>query len=137
MGEQLLSYVRDAQTPKGAWENLKKIFAASTTARKLQLRQELSNLRQRNLSVADYTSKIKDICDSLASIEVNIEESEMVQICLGGLAPKFGAFRMAVCTREKMPSFFRFAVDAPGRGAPRGCVYKHAHRQQNVVHGGR
>ena len=36
--------------------------------------------------------KIKDICDSLASIEVNIEESEMVQICLRGLAPKFGAF---------------------------------------------
>ena len=37
--EQLLSYIRDAKTPKGAWENLKKIFAASTTARKLQLRQ--------------------------------------------------------------------------------------------------
>ena len=35
VGEQLLSYVRDAQTPKGVWENLKKVFAASTTARKL------------------------------------------------------------------------------------------------------
>ena len=32
---------------------------------------------------------------------------------------------------------FRLTVDAPGRGEPRGCVYKHAHRQQNVVHGGR
>ena len=31
VGEQLL-------TPKGAWENLKKVFTASTTARKLQLR---------------------------------------------------------------------------------------------------
>ena len=92
VGEQLLSYVWDAKTPKGAWENLKKIFTASTTARKVQLRQKLSNLRQRDLLVADYTSKIKDICDSLASIEVNIEESKMVQICLGGLVPKFGAF---------------------------------------------
>ena len=106
VGEQLLSYVRDAQTPKGAWENLKKVFGESTTARKLQLRQELSNLRQRDLLVADYTSKIKDICDSLDSIEVNIEESEMVQICLGGLAPTFGAFRTVVCTREKTSSFF-------------------------------
>ena len=86
--------------------NLKKIFAASTTARKLQLRQELSNLRQRDLSVANYTSKIKDICDSLASIDVYIEESEMVQVCLGGFASKFGAFRTAVCTRENTPSFF-------------------------------
>ena len=33
VGEQLLSYIRDAKTPKGTWENLKKIFAASTTAR--------------------------------------------------------------------------------------------------------
>ena len=47
VGEQLLSYVWDAKMPKGAWENLKKIFTASTTTRKLQLRQELSNLRQR------------------------------------------------------------------------------------------
>jgi hypothetical protein len=37
VGEQLLCYIRDAGTPKAAWENLKKIFAASTTARKLQL----------------------------------------------------------------------------------------------------
>ena len=37
-------YIRDAQTPKSAWENLKKIFAASTAARKLKLREQLSNL---------------------------------------------------------------------------------------------
>ena len=36
-GEQLLSYIQDAKTPKDAWGNVKKIFAASTTARKLQL----------------------------------------------------------------------------------------------------
>ena len=58
VGEQLLSYGRDAQTPKGAWENLKKVFTTSTTARKLQLLQELSNLRQRDLLVVDYTSKV-------------------------------------------------------------------------------
>jgi hypothetical protein len=45
VGEQLLCYIRDAGTPKATWENLKKIFTVSTTARKLQLRQELSNLR--------------------------------------------------------------------------------------------
>ena len=56
--------------------------------------------------MADYTSKIKDICDSLASIVVNIEEADMVQICLEGLASKFGAFRTAVCSRENTSSFF-------------------------------
>ena len=63
-------------------------------------------MRQRDLSVADYSSKIKDICDSLASIDVNVEEGKMVQICLGGLMSNLGAFRTAVCTRENMPPFF-------------------------------
>ena len=53
--------------------------------------------------MSDYISKIKDICDSLASIDVNVEEGEMVQICLGGLASKFGAFRTV---RENMSLFF-------------------------------
>ena len=37
---------------------------------------------------------------------VNVEEGDIVQICLGGLASKFGAFRTAVCTWENTPSFF-------------------------------
>ena len=47
-------------------------------ARKFQLRQELRNVRQRDMSVADYTSKIKEICVSLASINVTVEEDKMV-----------------------------------------------------------
>ena len=38
VSDQLLSYIRDAKTPKDVWINLKKIFAATTTTRKLQLR---------------------------------------------------------------------------------------------------
>ena len=33
--DQMLSYIKDAKTPKEAWEHLRKIFATSTTARKL------------------------------------------------------------------------------------------------------
>ena len=61
----MLSHIHNAKTPKKAWENLKKIFAADTSVRKLQLRQELNNLRQKEMSVTDYTAKIKSICDSL------------------------------------------------------------------------
>ena len=65
---------------------MKKIFAASTITRKLQLRRELTNVQQRDILVVDYTSRIKDICDSLASINVTVDEDEMVQVCLEGLA---------------------------------------------------
>ena len=37
---------------------------------------------QRDMSMTDYISKIKKICDSLAFIDVTIDEEEMVQVCL-------------------------------------------------------
>ena len=58
------------------------------------------------MSMADYTSKIKEIYDSLSSINVTVEEDEMVQVCLGGLASKFGSFRTVVCMRKNASLFF-------------------------------
>ena len=104
--DHMLSHIRDAKTPKEAWANLKKMFAANTTARKLQLRQELNNIRQKDMSVSDYTAKIKSICDSLGSIKINVDEDEMVQVCLGGLAQRFDPLRTAILARENPPSFF-------------------------------
>ena len=93
VGDQLLNYIRDTKMPTDACKNLKRVFAASTVARNLQLKQELSNVRQRDMSVADYTSKIKEICNSLASINAIVEEDEMVHVCLEGLASKFRSFQ--------------------------------------------
>ena len=59
--------------------------------RRLQLCQELNNIQQRDMSIMTYTLKIKEICDSLDSISVNVNDDEMVKICLGGLAPRFDA----------------------------------------------
>ena len=57
------------------------------------------------MSVSDYTAKIKSICDSLGSIRVNVDDDEMVRICLGDLAPRFSVMRTAILAREKSPSF--------------------------------
>ena len=101
----MLSHVRDTKTPKEVWENLKKIFAANTSARKLQLRQELNNIKQKDMSVLDYTAKIKSICDSLGSININVDEDEIVQVCLGNLAQRFNPLRTTIVARETPPSF--------------------------------
>ena len=103
--DHMLGYIRETKTPKEAWENLRKIFTANTTARSLQLRKELNNIQQRDMSITSYTLKIKELCDSLGSISVNVDDDDMVQICLGGLAPRFGAMRTAVLARQKSPSF--------------------------------
>ena len=104
--DEMVDYIRDAKMMKEAWENLKKIFSASTTAQKLQLWQELNNVRQKDMLVTDYTTKIKEICDALGSINVTVDEDEMLQICLGGLAQRYGPIQTAICTQEKPLSFF-------------------------------
>ena len=58
------------------------------------------------MSVIDYNTKIKEICDALGSINVMVDEDEMVQICLGGLAQTYGPIRKAICTQEKSSLFF-------------------------------
>ena len=58
------------------------------------------------MSIRGYTVKIKELCDSLGSINVTIDDEEMVQIFLGGLAPRFGTIQSVVLTREKSLSFF-------------------------------
>ena len=88
--------------PKEAWGNL----TANMTARKLQLRQEFNNIQQTDMSLGRYTLKIKELCDSLGSINVSIGNEEMVQICLGGLAPRFNTILYVFLTRENSPSFF-------------------------------
>ena len=58
------------------------------------------------MSISNFTFKIKELCDSLGSINVNIDDYEMVQICLSGLAPRFDPIRLVVLARENPPSFF-------------------------------
>ena len=74
---QLLNHIRDANMPKMAWMNLQKGFDRKHHGPELQLRHGLSNVEEKEMSVPDYTV-IKEICDSLASINMTIQEDEMV-----------------------------------------------------------
>ena len=103
--DHILGYIREAKTSKETWGNLKKIFATNTTTHKLQLWQGLNGIQQRYMSIASYTLKIKEMCDSLGSINANNDNDEMVQICFGDLAPRSGTIRSTVLARENPPSF--------------------------------
>ena len=120
----MLSHIRDDKMPKEAWENVKKIFAANTTARKLLLRQELNNIRIKDMFVLDYTINIKIICHSLGSVNINVDKDEMVQVCLGSLAQWFDPIRSAILGRENPPSFFDVLFGKEGKN---NCI-------KNVLH---
>ena len=57
------------------------------------------------MSITSYTLKIKELCDSLGSTNVIIDNEEMVQICLVGLTHGFGMIRSAILATEKPLSF--------------------------------
>ena len=103
--DHMLSHIWDTKTPKVAWENLKKIFATTTTVCKLKLWQELNHIWQKDMSVSDYTVKIKSICDLLGSININVDEEEMVLVCLGGLTQRLNPFRTTTLARKTLPHY--------------------------------
>jgi hypothetical protein len=101
----MLGHIQDAMLPKEAWDSLVKLFAVNTKARKLQLKTELNTLEKGKMSVNEYALKIKSICESLASINVKVEDDDKVEICLRGLGPKYKSFKTSILTRDNIPSF--------------------------------
>ena len=81
------------------------MFATNTRARKIQLKNELNTVERKNMSVNDYTLKIKSICESLASINVTVDDDDKIEVCLRGLGPQYKSFATSIQTRENMPSF--------------------------------
>jgi hypothetical protein len=63
MEDSMLYHIRDVASSKQACENLKKVYVTSTIACKLQLEHELNDLRQQDMSVIEYPTKIKAICN--------------------------------------------------------------------------
>ena len=48
------------------------------------------------MSIKSYTLKIKEMCNSLEPINVDIDDDETVQICLDSLTPRFDAIMSIV-----------------------------------------
>ena len=88
-----------------AWKNLVKMFETNTKARKLQLKSELNNIKCNNMSINDYSLKIKSIVEALGSIKVTIDDDDLVGACLDGLGDQYKQFRTSINTRENIPCF--------------------------------
>ena len=58
-----------------------------------------------NMSINDYTLKIKNIVESLTSIGVTIDDDDKVKVCLRGLGPLYKQFKMYIQTNENIPNF--------------------------------
>ena len=63
----MFGHIQECTNAKDAKDTLVKVYGTTTLARKLQLKQELSNVKKGNLSISDYVLKVKNIVEKLGS----------------------------------------------------------------------
>ncbi|MCO5554111.1 hypothetical protein L7F22_007637 [Adiantum nelumboides] len=103
--EQIKAFKDWNQGARKAWDRLVSVDTTNTKARKIQLKNELNTVKKETISINDYTLKIKGIVESLASISVQVEDDDKVEVCLHGLTPVYKQFKTSIQTRENIPCF--------------------------------
>ena len=64
---------------QNVWDALERFYSTNTRARKIQLKNELNNMKKEiNMSINDYVLKIKVVSDALGSIGAPIEDDDLV-----------------------------------------------------------
>ncbi|MCO5596432.1 hypothetical protein L7F22_050495 [Adiantum nelumboides] len=83
--------------------------ATNTRARKIQIKNELNTIKKGDLSVNDYTLKIKALCESLSVIGVAVDDDDKVEACLCCLGNAYKQFKTSIRTRENIPHFLELS----------------------------
>ena len=50
----MIGHIQELHSLKEAWDTLKRLYSTNTKAKKIQLKNELNNMKKNNLSVNDY-----------------------------------------------------------------------------------
>ena len=92
----MIGHIHDTMIPKDAWDTLVKLYSTNTKARKMQLKQELHNVKKMQLSINDYSLKVKGLVDALASIGSPVEDDDLVSVTLNGLSKEYDQFQTSI-----------------------------------------
>jgi hypothetical protein len=89
-------HIQDAKSPKQACDTLVKIYNTNTQPRKMQFNQELHNLQKNKMNINDYSTKVKNLVDALASIGAPVDDEDLVAVTLNGLGKNYSQFRTLI-----------------------------------------
>jgi hypothetical protein len=57
------------------------------------------------MNISDYSTKVKNLADVLASIGALVDDEDVVAITLNGLGKNYSQFRISITIRETFPNF--------------------------------
>jgi len=58
------------------------------------------------MSINEYSLKIKGIVESLASINVSVDDDDLVSVCLNGLGKEYKPFKTSIIVKDNVPNFW-------------------------------
>ena len=84
--DHLIPHVPSFKTPKEAYDALTKMFEGKNINRKMNLRNQLNNMKiQNSKTIHSYFTRVSQIKEQLEAVEENVEEGEIVMTTLNGL----------------------------------------------------
>lgn len=100
----LLSQVIGCKTSLEVWNDIHQNFNSQATARIMSYKRQLQNIKKDNMSIREYLSEIKNLCDLLESSGHKVSETEHVLSILNGLSDDFEAIVAVITSKESTPS---------------------------------
>ena len=96
--EEMLEHIRYASTPKNAWDILATRFSKKNDMRLQLLENDLLAVRQGDLDINQYFTKVKSICREISELDPGsrISDDRMRRIIIHGLRPEYRGFIAAV-----------------------------------------
>jgi len=105
VSDSMIVHIQNAKSPKQAWDTLVKIYNTNTQARKMQFKQELHNLQKNKMNVSEYSIKVKNLTDALASIGALVDDEDLMVVTLNGFGKDYSQFCTSIVVRETFPNF--------------------------------
>ncbi|KAE8663053.1 hypothetical protein F3Y22_tig00113123pilonHSYRG00166 [Hibiscus syriacus] len=108
--EEMLEHIRDAKTPKEAWDTFVTLFSKRNDTKLQLLENELLSMAQRDMAVAQYFHKVKSICREISELDPTaaIGEARIKRIIVHGLRPEYRGFVAAVQGWPTQPLLVEF-----------------------------
>ena len=108
--DDVLEHIRDAKTPKEAWDTFAKLFSKKNDTRLQLLENELLSIAQRHMTIAQYFHKVKSLCREISELDPQapIQETRMKRIIIHGLRSEYRGFIAAVQGWQNQPSLVEF-----------------------------
>nr|KYP49539.1 Retrovirus-related Pol polyprotein from transposon TNT 1-94 [Cajanus cajan] len=104
--DEFLQRIKDLTTSKEAWDTLETLFTKKNDAKLQLLENKLMSLRQGDMAISQYFTKVKSICNEIAKLDPQnvISETRMRRIIIFGLNPKYNGIITAIRGWAKEPT---------------------------------